>query len=416
MSADPPPAGLVAAESARRGVEFRALYHKLEDALARIERVENISVMLETIVALLVSRFESDLGFEGGRIYRREGEDFVLCCGVGTSRDLPLGIRVPRDYPPHLRTLSSGLVLMRHGDAGYDPQFEQTIGVRSHFAAIAVGEGSSHIIGFSIHGEVREEHVLYSLTAARHVINLKLEQQRVHEIFEQSRLIQESLLPTGPPDFAGYDIAGQSRPAESVGGDLFDYLPLPNGRLGIAIADSSGHGLPAALLARDVVTGLRMGVGDGSEIAAVVERLNHVIHRAALATKFASLFYGELSANGTFLYCNAGHDPPLLRRARAFLELDRGGTVLGPIPDARYESAEVRLEAGDALLLYTDGVIDRENRRGDPFGTARLRRLLRELAGATAKETVHTILSALDAHAQGVPAHDDMTVAVVRRL
>ena len=416
MSTEPLPAGPAAAETARRGVEFRALYHKLEDALARIERIDNISKMLESIVELLVSRFESELGFEGGRIYRREGEDFVLCCGVGTSRRVPLGIRVPRDYPPHLRTLSSGLVLMRHGDAGYDALFEETIGVRSHFAAIAVGEGSSHVIGFSIRGEVREEHVLYSLTAVRHVINLKLEQQRVHEIFEQARLIQESLLPDAPPDFAGYDIAGQSRPAESVGGDLFDYLPLGADRLGIAVADSSGHGLPAALLARDVVTGLRMGMGDHGAIPEVVARLNRVIHRAALATKFASLFYGELGPDGALVYCNAGHNPPLLRRARGFLELDRGGTVLGPIPDARFESAEVRLEAGDALLLYTDGVVDRENRRGDPYGTERLRRALRGLAGADAKETVLTILSGVEAHAQGTPAADDMTVMVVRKL
>jgi sigma-B regulation protein RsbU (phosphoserine phosphatase) len=416
MSADLTPSGLAAAESARRGVEFRALYHKLEDALARIERAENVSLMLESIVALLVSRFEAELGFEGGRIYRREGEDFVLCCGIGTSRDVPLGIRVPRDYPPHLRTLSSGLVVMRHGEAGYDPQFERTIGVRSHFAAITVGEGSSHVIAFSIRGEVREEHVLYSLTAVRHVINLKLEQQRVHEIFEQSRLIQESLLPGGPPDFAGFDIAGQSRPAESVGGDLFDYLPLGGDRLGIAIADSSGHGLPAALLARDVVTGLRMGVGDHTGIPEVIERLNRVIHRAALATKFASLFYGELRADGRLEYCNAGHNPPLWRRGRTLTELDRGGTVLGPIPTARYESTEIVLHAGDALLLYTDGVVDRENRRGVHFGVERLRRLLREFAGAGAKQSVYTILSAVDAHAQGSPAHDDMTVVVVRRI
>jgi sigma-B regulation protein RsbU (phosphoserine phosphatase) len=416
MSIEPLPAASAAAESARRGVEFRALYHKLEDALARIERVENVSAMLESIVALLVSRFESELGFEGGRIYRREGEDFVLCCGVGTSRGVPLGIRVPRSYPPHLRTLSSGLVLMRHGEAGYDPQFESTIGVRSHFAAIAVGEGSSHVIGFSIRGEVREEHVLYSLTAVRHVINLKLEQQRVREIFEEARRIQESLLPDAPPDFAGYDIAGQSRPAESVGGDLFDYLPLPDGRLGIAIADSSGHGLPAALLARDVVTGLRMGMGDGTGLAAVVERLNRVIHRAALATKFASLFYCEAGADGTLRYCNAGHNPPLLRRPRGFVELDRGGTVLGPIPTAHFESAETRLETGDTLLLYTDGVVDRENRRGEPYGTGRLRRVLRGLAGADAKETVLTILSAVEAHAQGTPSGDDETVVAVRKL
>ena len=108
---------------------------------------------------------------------------------------------------------------------------------------------------------------------------------------------------------------------------------LPGGRVAVtgkkdpsnlAIADASGHGLPAALLARDVITGLRMGMADDLKIIKAVERLNRVIHRSALSSKFVSLFYGEVEPNGNFLYCNAGHNPPLLRRPGSFQQLTQG--------------------------------------------------------------------------------------------
>lgn len=415
MSQEEARQGLDASEPARRGAGFRILVNKLEGALARIERTENVSKMLEAILQSLLEQFEDELGFEGGRLYRRERDDFVLIRGLGKSRDVPLGLRVPRDYPPHLKTLADGLVVMGRGESGFDPEFEGVIGVSSTFAAVAVGEGNSHVIAFSIKGEVKEEQIYYSLTAVRHVINLKLQHQKVTGMLEESRRIQESMLPAAAPLFAGFDIDARSQPAEIVGGDLFDYLPVSVDLLGIAIVDSSGHGLPAALLARDVVTGLRMRVGEGAPMVPTIERLNRVIHRAALTSKFVSLVYGELHGDGTLVYCNAGHNPPLLLRGRTFLELDRGGTVLGPIPTARYESASLRLAAGDLVIMYTDGVVERESRRGEPFGMDRLRRLLLDRGDAGAGETVRAVLAAVDRHGRGVAPSDDMTVLVVRR-
>ena len=124
--------------------------------------------------------------------------------------------------------------------------------------------------------------------------------------------IQQSLLVEEPPPFAGYDIAARSVPAEEVGGDFFDFLPFDDEMLGLAIGDASGHGLPAALLVRDVVTGLRMGIEKDLKIAHVFARLNRVIHRSNLSSRFVSVFYGELEANGNLVYVNAGHQPPLL--------------------------------------------------------------------------------------------------------
>jgi phosphoserine phosphatase RsbU/P len=399
-----------------RGPDFKALYKKLEMALERIEGIENISAMLSAILEMLVNEFRLELGFESGRIYQRDGDDYVLCCRIGNHRDAKIGIRVPRGYPPHQRTLDEGLIIMRPDDPAFDPEIEGALGVSSTFASIAVGPGNAYVLAFSVLGEIAEEHILYSLTALRHVINLKLAQQQLTSIMEEARTIQESLLPSLPPVFAGYDIDGRSRPTEIVGGDLFDYLPLSGNLLGVAIGDASGHGLPAALLARDVITGLRVGMDEDLKVVRVVERLNRVIHRAALSSKFTSLFYAELGRDGSLIYCNAGHNPGLLCRQGSFFELDRGGLVLGPNKNARYERGHVQLRAGDLLLLYTDGITDLEGPDRVPFGLSGLKDLLLRLDGKDARGTVDAVFEAADAHARGAAQKDDMTVVAVRKL
>lgn len=396
--------------------DFKALYRKLERTLDRIERIEGHTELLESVMVILVRDFREDLGFEMGRLYKREEMDYFLCCAFGGTRPAPIGYRVPRGYPPHVRTLTEGLLIMRKGDPGFDEQIESAIGVDKTFAAIAVGPDNPYVLAFTVSGEIREEQVLYSLSAVRHVINLKLEQRKLAGIIEEARIIQESLLPPESPVFEGYEMHGRSLPAEIVGGDLYDYLPRPDRLLGVAIADASGHGLPAALLARDVITGLRMGMDVKSKVTRTVERLNHVIHRAALSSNFISLFYGEFDPDGSLVYCNAGHDPPVLQRGTALRLLERGGLVLGPNPAARYARGRVRLEPGDAVVLYTDGLVERESPKGQPYELKRLKRLLRGLSGTSARERVEAILADSDRHAGGAPPQDDLTVVVVRRV
>lgn len=397
------------------GDRFRSLHRKLEAAIFHIEQIDDVSKMLSAVLERLCREFEDELGFEGGRIYTREDDTYVLCCGFGTSRDAPIGLHVPRDYPPHRRLLADGLVLMARGDPGVDEQFEQAIGVRSTFAAIGVGEGTTHVIAFSLKGEPRDADVLFSLSLVRHVINLKLQQRRMAGIIDAARILQEGILPNAPPAFGDFEIASAFRPADVVSGDLFDYLPVSDCCLGIAIADSSGHGLPAALLARDVITALRTAAGYGIRVASIVERVNAVIQHAALSGTFVSLFYGQLSEDGTLEYCNAGHELPLLVGRETVRRLDSGGTVLGPIPTARYESGTATLQPGDRLVLYTDGIPERRDASGEFYGPDRLERLVSRLSNQSAQVVAGSVLAEVDAFAGGVPAQDDMTVVVVRR-
>ncbi len=398
-----------------RGVRFRSLHRKLESAISHIEQIDDVSEMLGVILERLCREFEEDLGFEGGRIYTREDDAYVLSCGFGTSRGAPRGLRVPRDYPPHRRLLAEGLVLMARGDPGVDEQFEQAIGVRTTFAAIGVGKGTTHIIAFSLRGEPREEDVLFSLSLVRHVINLKLEQRRMAGTIDAARIVQEGILPHAPPAFGGFEIASAFRPADLISGDLFDYVAVSDCCLGIAIADSSGHGLPAALLARDVITALRTAAGHGKPVASIVERVNAVLQHAALSGTYVSLFYGQLCADGRLDYCNAGHEPPLLVGRGSIRRLDVGGTVLGPLRTARFEGGAAALEPGDMLVLYTDGISERMNPSGDFYGPERMDRLVSRLLNQSAQLVATSLLAEVDAFAGGTPAQDDMTVVVVHR-
>ena len=401
----------------RSGTDFKVLYRKLEHALSRIERIENIAGTLTQILEILVSEFNEELGFESGRLYERDGDDFVLCCGHGMATGVPIGFRVTSDYAPQRRLLSEGVVLYHPGDPGYDPQFEQQLGITSTFAAITLGDGNSHVLSLTVRDGLHDvRYVFYALSAVRHAINLKLQQQKLTSVMEEARRIQHSLLPPGPPRFAGYDINGLSRPAEEVGGDLFDYLEITNRQLGVAIADASGHGLPAALIARDVITGLRTGLTEDLKVIKTVERLNRVIHRAALTSKFISLFYGEFEADGYLVYCNAGHNPGLLQQGRAFIELRTGGMVLGPDPDAHYQSGYVRLEAGDRLFLYTDGLVDAESPAGVAFGVNRLKRILRAHPDLPSRELIAVMYAELDRFTCCCPQHDDITAVAIRKI
>ena len=135
---------------------------------------------------------------------------------------------------------------------------------------------------------------------------------------------------------------------EEVGGDFYDYIPVTDKILGLAIADVSGHGLPAALQVRDIYMGLRMGLARDFKIVRTVERMNQIIHQSTLTSRFVSMFYGELELNGVFIYVNAGHPPPfhLARRRRRCASSRRAGRCSGRSPDATYERGFVIMKPG----------------------------------------------------------------------
>jgi sigma-B regulation protein RsbU (phosphoserine phosphatase) len=392
-------------------MRYKDLFRKLDRNLEDIGRSSPSGRMLPAIIARLVEEFRDDLGLVGGRVYDRSGDHYVLREQY-PERTAPSGFRIPVSYEPIRQLMRKKFVLYDPTDPGVDRELERALGVET-FAGICVGEGCEQIIAFSLQPDAEREHVVYALNTVRHVINLKLRKERLEDQVDKAREIQLSLLPAAPPRFGPFDIHARTTPAEEVGGDLYDFLEVSSRSLGIAVVDSSGHGLPAALQARDAVIGLRMGVEERMRITVTVEKLNQVIERSALASQFISMFYVELERSGLLLYCNAGHNPPLLLRRGEFEELRRGGPVLGAISDARYERGYALLERGSVLLIYTDGITEAENGSGEPFGVDRLKRVVASAEGSSARELVERVFREVCGFSSRATPVDDQTLVAV---
>jgi sigma-B regulation protein RsbU (phosphoserine phosphatase) len=296
---------------------------------------------------------------------------------------------------------------------GVDPEFERKLGV-DRFAAIAVGD-DQYILSFSVDPLAQIEDLMASLGIIRHAVDQKLRQERFVSVLNEARQIQMSILPRRSPRRGEFEIAGFTVPAEIVGGDFFDFIPVTERIHGIAIADASGHGLPAALQVRDVYTGLRMGVARDFKIVRTVERLNRIIHQSRMSTKFVSLFYGEIEEEGNFIYVNAGHPPPFHFHAKGVTALKQTGMVLGPSATASYSRGFLALAPGDTLLLYTDGMTEAVDPKGREFGVERLKKAFLALKEKPADDIVRALIEKVGEHSRG-PADDDRTVVVVKRV
>jgi sigma-B regulation protein RsbU (phosphoserine phosphatase) len=302
-------------------------------------------------------------------------------------------------------------------DPDIDRNLESQLGVQ-RFAAIEVGS-EEYVLAFDVASGNDRDDILFSLGILRHSVNQKIRRDRMEGIFEQARKIQASILPKRVPEYADFDIYGRSEPIEGVGGDYFDYIPVTEKILGLAIADVSGHGLPAALQVRDIYMGLRMGLARDFKIVRTVERMNKIIHKSTLTSRFVSMFYGELELNGVFIYVNAGHPPPFhIAADGAVRHMEEGGPVLGPLPDATYERGFVIMKPGDMLVFYTDGICETQGRDEDgrllgEFGMERLIEVSREHQGETAREVVDAIFASVESFSREAPPDDDRTVMVV---
>jgi sigma-B regulation protein RsbU (phosphoserine phosphatase) len=165
-----------------------------------------------------------------------------------------------------------------------------------------------------------------------------------------------------------------------------------------------------------------MGIEKELKVAHVFEKLNRVIHRSRLSSRFVSVFYAELERDGNLVYVNAGHQPPMLffkddvPGKVSEIELSNGGTVIGPLPEARFQRGFARLHPGEVLLLLTDGILERRDRSGEFFGVERVRATVREHQAQPAETILAKLFDAALAWGDGRPWEDDATIVVVKRV
>jgi len=234
---------------------------------------------------------------------------------------------------------------------------------------------------------------------------------------EIAREIQQAMLPRAPYVAPGVEAFGLTRPANTVGGDFYDVLPLEDGRLAIAIGDVAGKGSPAALLMALLLAILRTLVDERLGLAALMTRLNSQVIRHAPRSRFVTLVHGVYDpSTGLLTYANAGHLPPIVRRADGTIErLTEGGIALGMFEYAEYPTGCVWLQPGDRLVLYTDGVTEADDPAGIPFEDAGLEAVLAAHPDADPDALCGAIVSAVERHAADRRLADDVTLLVLQR-
>ncbi|MBP7866990.1 MAG: SpoIIE family protein phosphatase [Acidobacteria bacterium] len=245
-----------------------------------------------------------------------------------------------------------------------------------------------------------------------------LERERLQRELEIARDVQERLFPQVLPPMARLAYTGACRPAGGVGGDYFDFVFLGEGRLGLALGDVSGKGISAALLMAGLQGMLRVSAPlRGDAVERLLGELNAALAESTSGERFATFFYAVWDDGGRSLrYVNAGHNPPFRLRAGGgepeFLEA--GGTLLGAFPDAAFERGELRLGAGDLLVLYSDGVTEALDPAGEEYGVDRLVEAFRRRDGLPVEQAVREVLDEVSAFAAGAPPRDDMTLVAAR--
>jgi len=266
-----------------------------------------------------------------------------------------------------------------------------------------------------------EIHLVQAITQllATAIENTRLDQQRLENqsMIRQLQLaadVQRRMLPTKMPNMPPFDVAARYVPSYELGGDFYDFIDL-GGHLGIAAGDVVGKGVAASLLMASVRSSLRAYAQDVYDMDAIITRVNRALSPDTLDNEFSTLWYGVLDPSTMRLtYCNAGHEPPMLIRCGTIYELSTGGMLLGVDQCQKYHTGLFDLEAGDTILLYSDGLPDARDDQGERFGRARIREIMHEIAGKTANDALSYILWQLRAFTGLRRSVDDTTLVVVK--
>ena len=230
-----------------------------------------------------------------------------------------------------------------------------------------------------------------------------------------AREVQRELLPREVPDVAGLELAGVCRPAIAVGGDLYDYLRDGDGRLGVAIVDVSGKGVPAALLMANLQASMRSRFPTAKTPGSLAAGLNEALCGSSSAARYATAFVATFDPETRRLsYTNAGHLPAILVRGGDTERCEDGGMPIGLFEGAAYETGARTLVTGDLLALFTDGVTEAPAPDGEEFGAERLAELLHAHRARPLEAIIDTVLEALLRWSGPVDAHDDVTLVLAR--
>ncbi|HEV2282633.1 MAG TPA: SpoIIE family protein phosphatase [bacterium] len=413
---------------------FNEMSAQLERSVAEMSAVQAVSdvalstVRLDELLPPLVQRIVAALGGDGGAIWFVDDTTGELIVpeafgGIpGTTRRLASGEglagRTAQGYRAVQMVDAEALRAVDPDIAAHGVQAALSVPLRAGGQTIGVMQVFSRSPREFGPAEIRlvetfADRVALAVSNARTY-------QRQQEI---GRIIQHALMPAPSVRLPGVAVAGRYQPSREVGGDFYAVLPFADGRVGLAIADVAGKGIPAATLAARTRYLLEALALDGRDPADVLLRLNAALERDSATSLFVSLFYGVLApadtgpAARTFRFASAGHVPPVLLRAEASQAtlLDVPGLLLGILPEARYVSHETSVGPGDLIALYTDGLTEARRSDGELFGEPRLTAVVTAARDGTAEDIADEVMRAV-ADWAGAGPRDDRALAVMRLL
>lgn len=407
----------------RGGAKASAPMQALIRAGQELAEARPLEELFPVILDLAIQAVNAQRGvlllLEGGSLVARahKGENFRISTAV---RDRVLN--------------EKSSILVR--DVGLDEAFKARMSIveqKVHTMMAVPLQAKERIIGliyvdspFVLREFTRDD--LSLLTVMANIAAIRIENARLTVVEQAERIMQRDLaqaadiqtgmLPDKAPDVPGVDLAGYNIACRTVGGDYYDFFPYSDGRVGLALGDVSGKGMPASLLMMGLHARVHVLAEEPGNLGAFMSRLNKATCLKCPSNRFITFFFCVLdNATGSLAFANAGHNPPIVVRASGAAEmLEGGGPVLGILPAAPYREMSAQLAQGDMLVLYSDGVTEATNLKEEEYAEERFTEALRANRDKPAAAIVEAVTQSLADFTAGAPQADDITLVVAKRV
>lgn len=409
------------------------------ERLLGIARRLGATVDLDAMLAAIVDAATTLLDCERATVFLYDAAAEELCSRIATGlADAPFSeIRFPASRGLAGDVARTGRLVNlpdAYADPRFNPEFDRASGYRTRsMLAVRLVDHDDATVGVlqllnkrRAAFDERDEEIAGFLAGQagvaiqrQRLLGHFAEKQRIERDLNIARSIQQGLLPREQPRLAGFDVAGWNRPADETGGDFFDFLPLPDGRLAVAIADATGHGIGPALVIVEARALFRALVGGAAGLEWAVNEMHRLLGLDLPDNRFVTAFCGVLDPLASVIeFMSAGQGPILVYEAASatIRELPAQGLPLAFFPNATYDDVtRLALAEGDMLVLLTDGFYEWANASGEAFGEERVYDLIRRLHGRPAAEIIDRIYRSVLEFAAGARQGDDLTAVIVKR-
>ena len=400
--------------------------------IVKIRKLLNSTLRLEKILQIILETATKNLKADRGTVYvidrkKKELWSKVFQGDLKVEIRLPIGIGIAGHVAKTGRTM---ILSDAYKHPRFNPEIDKKTGYRTKtMLCTPMKDRKGKRIGViqivnKLNGYFSKDDIkfldLLSLDACLAIENSRLfkeavEKERIEKELEVAASIQKMILPKTIPQIEGFEIAGMNVPTKQVGGDYFDVIPLPDGKVALVIADASGKGVPAALLVTTLQACLRAYLESNLSLEALMQKVNRVIFRNSTENKFITFFIGILDVSSKKLeIVNAGHYPPLIARNGNLVKLRNTGVILGCFESAPFVRKEYLLEPHDVLVMFTDGITEANNVKGETYGDERLEKIITENCNKTAHELKEIIYKDVKAFEGGAKQTDDVTILIVK--